>query len=113
MSGSWRVARSFIDATDFPLHNPRVTKGIFMNATSKVLGLVLLTLGATLAHAAPARAPAAPRVAVNPQPLPPRHIDSGARIAINPQPLPPRDRDPQLRKAMSKPYIGETEKNLD
>jgi hypothetical protein len=82
-----------------------------MKAASKVLELVLLTPGVTLAHAAPAPAPTVPRNAINPQPLPPRHINSGARIAINPQPLPPRSADPALRKAPSKPYIGETEKN--
>lgn len=82
-----------------------------MKATSTILGLVLLTLGAALAHAAPARAPATPRDAINPQPLPPRHIDSGVRSAINPQPLPPRGPDPALRSATTKPYIGETEKN--
>ncbi|MGZ5204070.1 MAG: hypothetical protein ACXWIZ_04075 [Caldimonas sp.] len=80
-----------------------------MNAHPKLLGLVLVTLAASLAQAAPARAPATPRLAVNPQPLPPRHIDSGARIAINPQPLPPRTGAAALRPA--KPYIGETEKN--
>lgn len=82
-----------------------------MNAVSKVLGLVLLALGATLAHADPASAPTAPRRAINPQPLPPRHINSTARIAINPQPLPPRSAERALREAPSKPYIGETEKN--
>jgi hypothetical protein len=82
-----------------------------MNALSKVLGLVLLsTLGATPSHARPGPAPTAPRLAINPQPLPPRH-DGSARIAINPQPLPPRGPDPALRSTPAKPYIGETEKN--
>jgi len=82
-----------------------------MNALSKVLGLVLLsTLGATPSHARPGPAPTAPRLAINPQPLPPSH-DGSARIAINPQPLPPRSPDPALRTMPAKPYIGETEKN--
>jgi hypothetical protein len=61
-----------------------------MKTTSKVLGLVLPTLVAALAQAGPVRAPATPHIAINPQPLPPRHVDSSVRIAINPQPLPPR-----------------------
>jgi hypothetical protein len=82
-----------------------------MNALSKVLGLVLLsTLGVAPSHARPGPAPTAPRLAINPQPLPPRH-DGSARIAINPQPLPPRGPDPALRSTPAKPYIGETEKN--
>lgn len=79
-------------------------------ATAKVLGPVLLALVATLVQAGPARAPATPHIAINPQPLPPHHGDSSARIAINPQPLPPRRPDAALQNA-SKPYIGETEKN--
>ena len=82
-----------------------------MKALSKVLGLVLLsTLGVAPSHARPGPAPTAPRLAINPQPLPPRH-DGSARIAINPQPLPPRGPDPALRSTPAKPYIGETEKN--
>jgi hypothetical protein len=77
-----------------------------------LLPLALLSLAGTPAHARPAPASGAPRVAINPQPLPPRHIDIVPRVAINPQPLPPRDPDPALRKAASRPYIGETEKNL-
>jgi hypothetical protein len=90
-----------------------VTKGIHMNAVSKALGLALLALGATPSHA------------INPQPLPPRHVDSRinpqplpptqagsrVRIAINPQPLPPLASDRSLQYATPKPYIGETEKN--
>jgi len=82
-----------------------------MKTTPKVLGLVLLTLVAALAEAAPARAPAPPHVAINPQPLPPRHVDGNVRIAINPQPLPPRGSDMAMRDSSSKSYIGETEKN--
>jgi hypothetical protein len=99
-----------------------------MNALSKVLGLVLLsTLGVAPSHARPGPAPTAPRAAINPQPLPPRHDgsariainpqplppshDGSARIAINPQPLPPRGPDPAQRSMPAKPYIGETEKN--
>ncbi len=81
-----------------------------MKSTFKVLPLVLLALCATFSHAGPSAAPKAPRTAINPQPLPPRHIDSLARIAINPQPLPPRDPEPQ-RRASLPTYIGETEKN--
>lgn len=81
-----------------------------MNAASKTLSLALLALAATLANANPV-APLTPRQSINPQPLPPRHLDGAARIAINPQPLPPRDPDPAMRQAQSKPYIGDTEKN--
>ena len=81
-----------------------------MKSTSNALQLVLVALCATLAHAGPSAAPKAPQTAINPQPLPPRHIDSSARIAINPQPLPPRDPEPQ-RRASPQTYIGETEKN--
>ena len=91
-----------------------------MNTTSKVLGLVLLALSATLSHAGSARLQAAPGLAINPQPLPPRHVDSKinpqplppsqaesrVRIAINPQPLPPRGSDPALRNSLPKPYIA-------
>ena len=84
-----------------------------MKSTSHLLQLVLLALCAALANAGPAAAPTpkAPRMAINPQPLPPRHIDSTDRIAINPQPLPPQDPEPQLRRAPRQAYIGETEKN--
>ena len=81
-----------------------------MKSTSNALQLVLMALCATLAHAGPSAAPKAPQTAINPQPLPPRHIDSSARIAINPQPLRPRDSEPQ-RRASAQTYIGETEKN--
>jgi hypothetical protein len=91
--------------------NFRVMKGILMKTTSKVLGLVLLTLVAAQTQAGPARAPATPHIAINPQPLPPRTVDSSARIAINPQPLPPRGSDTVVRNISSKPYVGETEKN--
>ena len=53
----------------------------------------------------------ASRVALNPQPLPPRAVDSSVRIAINPQPLPPRGSDTAMRNVSPKPYVGETEKN--
>ena len=112
MSGWWPLARLFTDATDLPLHQlSRHEREFLMKTTSKVLGLVVLALVATLAQAGPARAPATPHIAINPQPLPPHHVDSGVRIAINPQPLPPRGSDTALHNASSKPYIGETEKN--
>ena len=82
-----------------------------MKATSKVSQLLLLAFCATLAHAGPSAAPQAPRTAVNPQPLPPRDIDSAAWITVNPQPLPPRDPQPQQRRAWPQGYIGETEKS--
>ena len=82
-----------------------------MKTTSNVLGLVLLTLVAAQAQAGPARAPAAPHVAINPQPLPPRTVDSSVRIAINPQPLPPRGSDTVVRNISARPYASETEKN--
>ena len=78
---------------------------------TQVLGLALLTLVAAQAQAGPPRAPATPHIAINPQPLPPRTVDSSARIAINPQPLPPRGSDTVARNISSKPYVGETEKN--
>jgi hypothetical protein len=86
-------------------------KGILMKTTSKVLGLVLLTLVAAQVQSGPPRAPTTPHIAINPQPLPPRTVDSSARIAINPQPLPPRGSDTVVRNISSKPYVGETEKN--
>jgi len=82
-----------------------------MKTTSNVLGLVLLTLVAAQVQAGPARAPATPGVAINPQPLPPRTVDSSVRMAINPQPLPPRGSDAAARNISSKPYVGGTEKN--
>ena len=78
---------------------------------TQVLGLALLTLVAAQAQAGPPRTPATPHIAINPQPLPPRTVDSSARIAINPQPLPPRGSDTVARNISSKPYVGETEKN--
>jgi hypothetical protein len=91
--------------------NFRVMKGILMKTTSKVLGLVLLTLVAAQTQAGPARAPATPHIAINPQPLPPRPVDNSVRIAINPQPLPPRGSDAVVRNISSRPYVGETERN--
>ena len=86
-----------------------------MNTTSKALGLVLLALSATLSHAGSARLQAAPGLAINPQPLPPRHVDSKinplplppsqaesmVRIAINPQPLPPSQAESRVRIAIN------------
>jgi hypothetical protein len=86
-------------------------KGILMKTTSNILGLVLLTLVASQVQAGPARAAATSRIAINPQPLPPRTADGGVRIAINPQPLPPRGSDAAIRNISSKSYVGETEKN--
>ncbi len=102
-----------------------------MNTASKITQLILLTLGTTLVYAGPAHIPVAPRVAINPQPLPPRHDGGTPRFAINPQPLPPRHDggtpsfaiNPQplpprggpesvRHDSLSRPYIGETEKNL-
>ena len=79
-----------------------------MNATTRITVAVSIALGATLAFAG-----SAPRPAINPQPLPPRHDPTGMHPAINPQPLPPRDPTPTIgRPAPARPaYIGETEKN--
>jgi hypothetical protein len=100
-----------------------------MQSPFNVLVFAVLAAGAALTQAAPARVQAPPRAAINPQPLPPRHVDAGVRDVINPQPLPPRrggsvlhdqinpqplpprTPDATARDAVSRAYIGETEKN--
>jgi hypothetical protein len=62
-----------------------------MNAASKILPLALLALSATLAHANPV-APPTPRQSINPQPLPPRHIDGAAYCHQPATPAPTRSR---------------------
>jgi hypothetical protein len=103
--------------------HPRVFKGNLMNTIIKVMPLLTMALCATLAQAGPpaTHGVPAPRDAINPQPLPPRHDRPQAmqaRQAINPQPLPPERAGAgtststgQQRQALSRPYIGETEKN--
>jgi len=111
MSGSGRALRSSNDSIEIRPLSRCITKGTAMKASAPILGFALFAFGAGLAHAAPPRPSAAPRAAINTQPLPPRHGGVLANDKINPQPLPPRSSQSTVQGAPARPYIGDTEKN--
>ena len=101
-----------------------------MFTATQTASLALLAICTTLAQAGAPHAAGAPRVAINPQPLPPRDFQAVSRAAINPQPLPPQNAQAMSRVAINpqplppqtsraaarnvgprRGYIGDTEKN--